>query len=88
MNVKWNLNNIIRFRISEKGRKIWCAHLREVRGTDDRLINYGAEHDMHGEMRMQFWDFAQVFGRHLVVGLGNPCDMNVVLESAEEFSDR
>lgn len=81
MEVRINLNESVKFRLSEYGKEIY-RH---------RYDRYGFEYDREpkldddGYMSMQLWTFMQIFGEHMILGapeVVNP--LEIIYESEDE----
>lgn len=65
MKIRINLNEKVKFKLSEHGKEIY-RH---------RYDGYGFEYDRepelddNGYMEMQLWTFMQIFGEHMIMGM-------------------
>lgn len=58
MEVRINLNEIVKFKLPERGKEVY-RHRHD--GLEPKL-------DDDGYMSMQLWTFMQVFGEHMILG--------------------
>ena len=75
MSVKVNLNDIVKFKLTDHGQNIYYHHLdgfneemkqRGLKGIEPRFLPV----DEDGYSHMQLWSFIEVFGEH--IGLLKP----------------
>lgn len=81
MEVRINLNEIVKFKLSERGKEIY-RHRYDKYG----LFGYNREPilDDDGYMSMQLWTFMQIFGEHMTLGMSevlNP--LEIIYEESE-----
>lgn len=65
MEVRINLNEIVKFKLSEHGKEVY-RHRYDGYGFE---YNREPEIDDDGYMRMQLWTFMQIFGEHMIMGM-------------------
>lgn len=61
MEVRINLNEIVKFKLSERGKEVY-RHRYDGYGFE---YNREPEIDDNGYMRMQLWTFMQIFGEYM-----------------------
>ena len=81
MEVRINLNEIVKFKLSERGKEVY-RH---------RYDEYGFEHDREpkldddGYMSMQLWTFMQIFGEHMNPGMSEVLKpLEIIYEQEDE----
>lgn len=67
-----NLNDRIRFKLTERGKEIYRAYWQPYYGDRDPLEHLPADAD--GWREEQLWYFANVFGQHFENGLNPPVE--------------
>jgi len=78
--MKFNLNDEIKFKPTERGLEILRADTRPMADEDledviNTLYHYDGEY-----MRTTLWDFAEIFGKYFKMGMSDenyPCDINI-----------
>jgi hypothetical protein len=86
MNVKFNVNNPVRVRITPEGRKLISEPQRiPVTGGIITLDPIAADHkeDAEGWSEWQLWELAQVFGPHIYLGCNVPFETEIQLLGVE-----
>ena len=81
MEVKINLNEKVKFKLSERGQEIY-RHRYDGYGIE---YNREPELDDNGYMEMQLWVFMQTFGEHMIMGMSevlNP--LEIIYEQENE----
>ena len=74
-----NLNNYIKVKLTEYGRKIYRSSFVTL-GLPEPRINI----DEDGYTRFQIHDFVHVFGKYVCIGNDLPCEPNIQIEVKEE----
>ena len=78
MEVKINLNEKVKFKLSERGKEIY-RHRYDGYGFE---YNREPELDDNGYMEMQLWMFMQIFGEHMIMGISEVLDpLEIIYES-------
>jgi hypothetical protein len=82
--MKFNLNDEIKFKPTERGLEILRQDTRQLEGEDledviNTLYHYDGEY-----MSTTLWDFANTFGKYfsqIYTGQELPCDMNIEINN-------
>ena len=75
----WNLNDVVRFRMTDKGRK----HIDAINSTDPIYSRYPLrfEPDVDGWIETQLWNFANIFGPTFGIGFDQTVETQIELRS-------
>lgn len=65
MEVRINLNEFVKFKLSERGKEVY----RHRYDGYEFEYNREPELDDDGYMSMQLWQFMQIFGEHMIMGM-------------------
>ena len=79
--MKVNLNDTIKFQITEFGRKVLNKHfvkLKEHYNIPDHLIDHLKEKYSSETIEMVMWEFMNIFGNDSYCGGENYCKDNVI----------
>lgn len=77
-----NLNDYIKVKLTEYGRKIYRSSFVSL-GLPEPRINV----DKDGYTRFQIYDFINVFGEHMHMGCELPCETNIQIQIKPTESD-
>ncbi len=80
--MKFNVNNYVRVRLTEVGKKILLKEYEEDKKFYPDLT-YRYEPDAEGFVKFQMWDLMQIFGVHMGNGCDIPFETNIELEENE-----
>ena len=87
---KYNLNHKIKIKLNKSGIEILKNNrlnlLRQIKESgvkDPALKEYEHKPDENGYVTFQGYDFINIFGGHLILGLEAPFDLNVLIEAGE-----
>ena len=72
---KTNLNDYIKVKLTEKG-----IDVVKQRYGSDRPIDF----DDEGYTKFQMWDFARLFGKHMIMGLDLICCTDVMVQVEDD----
>lgn len=83
MEVRINLNEKVKFKLSERGKEIY-RHRYDGYGFEYDSIQE-PELDDDGYMEMQLWVFMQTFGEHMIMGMSEVVQpLEIIYEQEDE----
>ena len=68
MQIKINLNDTIKVRLTERGKRILEQNFKEIKIDED------------GYYRKPLWYIMQEFGEYMGVGLSSPIEMEIIID--------
>lgn len=81
MEIRINLNEKVKFKLSERGKEIY-RHRYDGYGFE---YNREPELDNDGYMRMQLWTFMEIFGKYMTLGMPEVVKpLEIIYESDNE----
>lgn len=84
MEIRINLNERVKFKLSERGKEIY-RHRYDGYGFE---YNREPELDDDGYMSMQLWMFMQIFGEHMVMGMSEVLKpLEIIYEKREQIGE-
>lgn len=79
--IDFNLNDIIKFKVDERGLKIFKDSFYEYSPKDRFKFENFYKEDSEGYYKLQMWEFIRIFHKEFHMGNNNvACGMNVKLE--------
>jgi len=66
--VEWNVNDYVRFRLTRRGKEIWVKYLQSLRDMTGRPDTHLDSTNMNEEIRMQGHEMLLMFGEHCFLG--------------------
>jgi len=80
-NIDFNMNNYIKIRLNDTGDNILEGRYKSIGINDNQIrewINDLYKKDDEGYIKIQMWEFINIFGKEFHMGNNNiPCDMNI-----------
>jgi len=69
-----NFNQSIKAELTDSGYKLWKEHDDSYLPIEFRkpIEEYKKRADIFGVTEFQLWDFMNIFGKHMKLGMGNP----------------
>ena len=73
MTVDINLNDFVKFKLTDKGKDIYYHQYDEINAIWGRQIAkpHYPKTDANGYTEMQLWDFMRLYGEHMDIGMEN-----------------
>lgn len=73
MTVDINLNDFVKFKLTDKGKDIYYHQYDEINALWGRQIAkpHYPKTDANGYTEMQLWDFMRLYGEHMDMGMEN-----------------
>ena len=82
--VRINLNESVKFKLSERGKEIY-RHRYDGLWMDGSPYSQEPELDDDGYMSMQLWTFMQTFGEHMILGMPEVVQpLEIIYEESED----
>lgn len=87
MTVKINLNDFVKFKLTDRGKDIYYHQHDEINMMHGRKViePHYPETDEDGYCRMQLWKFMQIYGPYIGMGFNNvimPLDLELCGEGS------
>lgn len=88
--VKINLNDMVKFKLTDKGKQVWHERFEKVRmrlaakGIFPTIWDSDPKVDEDGYTTCQLHDFMGTFGKHMTVGVPNIIDPIDLIFEVEE----
>ena len=82
--VKISLNDKIKVKLTEKGKKIYFEHIKNCneRISERYKIPSVLKIDKKGYTMFQLWDFMKMYGEYMLLGEELPCDCEVIIDKS------
>jgi hypothetical protein len=84
--VKFNMNNRVKVKLTDKGKTIFSELDKKV---DKHIVDiigqnvYSSRISEKGYVVMQMWEFIEVFGQYMYLGVDLPVEMDIILRSED-----
>lgn len=80
MYTKFNINDTVKVKLTEHGKKIHREDWDSVFGNNSNFTYTPPREDENGYSSWQMWELMRWFGNHCRIGFDNPFETDILLE--------